>query len=73
MLKLADGTEMTGLWDNGNQLQIEYNMDLHEPDEESKTNAETEAETQNSENGEESKAQENSAPPAQEEGAPVAA
>ena len=53
MLKLADGTEMTGLWDNGNQLQIEYNMDLHEPGEESKTNAETEAETQNSENGEE--------------------
>ena len=30
MLKLKDGTEMIGFWENGDQISIEYSIDLDE-------------------------------------------
>ena len=32
ILKLSDGTEMIGQWVEGEQITVEYCMDVHEPE-----------------------------------------
>ena len=50
VLLLKDGTEMLGLWEDGDQVEVEYTMDLHEPEDgEEGKEGDAEAETAASE------------------------
>lgn len=46
MLKLEDGTEGMGLWDKGEQLEIEFNIDFGDSEEEASEQVEPETNEQ---------------------------